>query len=396
MRFNEGGHPDHLSFAGLRGGGKGPSTNTTTNTSGTSSTSIPAWLDSASQGAVAQAQALAAQPYQPITGELVAPTTAAQNQAYQQVQNLQGQVDPAFQASQAAYTGLLGSATPETAAANAANTNTMYGNYAAGVVAPSAGLLGGYLGSASPATAGQVGSNALQLMQPYEQAVINPMLTIANQQLQQNLQGVAQNANNVGAYGGSRQGVEEGVAQAQSVLGTESNVANLLSSGYNAALTPAYNLANNASTQGYNAASLLAGQLGTGYANAQQQAGTIGANNLQAGLAAAQNLPVVAGAQQTADLQAASALQATGQAQQAQQQAIDNSNIAQQYAQQQYPYQSLDTLLSALGAVPYGTSTSSTGTSNVAQRTNPGIMNEITGYIGAIGSLAGGVAKAAG
>ncbi len=393
MRWNEGGQPDHLSFAGLRGGGKGPSTNTTTNTSGTSSTSIPAWLDTASQGAVAQAQALSQQPYQPITGELVAPTTGAQNQAYQQVANLQGQADPAYQASQAAYTGLLGSATPETAVGNAANTNTMYGNYVGGVVAPSAGLLGGYLGSASPATAQQVGSNAMQLMSPYEQAVIAPALQAGQQQYDLAAQQIAANANNVGAFGGSRQGVQEGVAQAQTALGTQGQIANLLASGYNAALTPATSLAQNASQQGYNAANTLASQLGTGYANAQQQAGTIGANNLQAGLTAAQNLPVVAGAQQTADLQAASALQATGSAQQAQQQAIDNSNIAQQYAQQQYPYQSLDTLLSALGAVPYGTSTTSTGTGNTAQRTNPGLMNEITGYIGAIGSLAGSVAK---
>ena len=372
--------------------GKGGSTSTTSNTGGTSSTAIPAWLDTASQSAVSQAQSLAAQPYTPYLGQTVAGASPYTTQSYNQIEALQGQANPAYDASQAAYSGLLGSAAPISAGQLNTNTGAMYNQFGQMVTQPTAGLLGNYLGGAAPATAGQVGSNAMQLMSPYEQAVINPTLAIAQQQLAQQQQQIAGQAQNVGAFGGSRQGVQEGVAQAQSILGTEGTISNLLASGYTTALTPAYNLANEGSQQGYNAASLLGSQLASGYQNAQQQAGNLGQLNLQAGMAAAQNLPTVATAQQTQAATEAGLLGAAGSEQQAQQQAQLNSQLGQFYAAQDYPYQSLDTLLSAIGAVPYGTNTTTTGTGTTTGTTTSGLGSTIGGAVGTAGAVAGTVA----
>lgn len=387
MNWTPGGQPDHLTFAGLRGS-KGGGTTTNNTTSGSSSAMIPDWLSNASQGAVQMAQNIASTPYTPYTGQMVAAQSPYTTQAFNTIEGMQGAANPAYNASQAAYGNLLGQVTPQTTDQINAMSNQLYGNYASNVVAPTAGLLGNYLQNAGPATAQQVGSNAMQLMSPYEQSVINPTLAIAKQQLAQQQQQTAAQANNVGAFGGTRMGVQQGVNQAQSTLGTESTISNLLASGYNQALGAGSTLANNASQQGYNAASLLAGQLGTGYQNAQQQAAGMANTNLSAGLTAAQQLPQVATAQQTETAKEAQALEAAGALDQNQQQANLNAQMSQFYSAQDYPYQSLDTLLSAVGAVPYSTTGTTSGTGTSTQTTQPGLMNEITGGLGAAASIA--------
>lgn len=336
------------------GGGGGQSINF-------SQTNIPAWLDTASQGAVGQAQTLANRPYTPYGGQIVAQPGADTAAAYQQIRDMQGTYQPAFQQSAAAYGGLLGSAAPITADQINQNANTLYGNYQSNVMNPAAGLLSGYLGNASPATVGQVSGNAMALMNPYEQAVINPALQAGQQQFQLAQQSIANQANNVGAFGGSRQGVTEGVAQSQAALGTGQAIGNLLNQGWQSALTPAYNLASAQSQQGYNAANTLAQMGEAGYNAAATQGGNIANTNLQAGLTAAQNLPAQALQEQGAAQKDASLLQTIGAAQQNQQQQQLNAQLGQYYEGQNWPVQNLDMLLSAVGSVPYGTSTLSYG-----------------------------------
>jgi hypothetical protein len=285
-------------------------------------------------------------------------------------------------------------------------------------------LLGQYLAGAGPATAAQVGANATALMSPYTQQVIDPALRAGQQQLALAQQGISAKANQVGAFGGSRQGVESGVADAQTALGTQQYIGNMLNTGWGQALTPAYNLANNASQQGYNAGALL-GQQGynaaalaaqQGYGAAGQLASLGGqaygqglglgqgtANqNLQAGLLAGQQLPGQAVTQANLDQQQAAALQASGAAQQQQQQQIIDEQMANWQAAYNQPYQNLDTLLASVGAVPYGTSTTGTGGSSTTQKTDPGLLNTIGAYVGfgtkiasAVGSGAGGAGGAA-
>ena len=349
---------------------------TTTSTTGTS-TVIPDWLTGAAQQAVGTAQDLSQRPYTPYTGQQVADAPADTQASYQAVRNLQGQSDPAYQASQGAYAGLLGSAAPITAGALNQNIGGLYGQYGQNVAAPTQALLGNYLAANGPATAGQVGANTQSLMNPYAQSVIAPTLAAGAQQLALADQGIAGQANNVGAFGGSRQGVAEGVAGAQTALGTEQQIGNMLTSGYNAALVPGYNLAANQAAQGLTAATQLGNTLGTGYANAQQLGGQMAGQNLQAGLAAAQNLPTVATAQQTADQQQAAMLQSIGGAQQAQAQNLLNANMGNFYAQQDWPVQNLDLLTSTLSGVPY--STSGTGTSDIQQQTSKNLAAGILG-----------------
>ena len=98
--------------------GKGGTTTQTTDTG----SAIPDWLTAGSQNAVQTATDLSNRPYTPYTGEQVAQPTADTQQAYQQVRDMQGAQAPAFDASKAAWSGLLPSAAPITAAG--VNDNT--------------------------------------------------------------------------------------------------------------------------------------------------------------------------------------------------------------------------------------------------------------------------------
>jgi hypothetical protein len=373
------------------GGGKGGSQNTTTTSTQNQSTNIPDWLTNASSQAVGYAQQLAGAQYQPYTGQIVANQSPDTQQAYSEIEGLQGSANPAFQASANAYGGLLGQAAPQTAAGINQLSNQLYGNYQQNVLNPAQGLLGGYL-QGGPATAGQVGANAQALMSPYAASVIAPALQAGQQQLALANQGIAQQANNVGAFGGSRQGVQEGVAAAQTSLGTQQQIANMLNSGWGQALTPAYGLAQQAGQQGYNAATGLAGMAQSGYGAAQTAGQNLANTNLQAGLTAAQMLPQQAVQQAQLGQQQAGALQAAGTAQEQYQQQLLNAQMGQFYGAQQQPYTNLDTLLAAVGGVPYSTTSDSTGYNNVAARTNPGLLNTITGVLGSVAKIAGAAA----
>ncbi|HEY2417533.1 MAG TPA: hypothetical protein VGH84_06410 [Steroidobacteraceae bacterium] len=383
------------------GGGKSSSSSYST---GTTSTNIPDWLTSASQGAVQNAQAIAATPYSPYTGQIVADTPADTQAAYQAVRNMQGQYDPSYTAAQNAWGGVLGNLQSQTPDQQNAMTNALYGNYGQNVFNPAAGLLGQYM-QQGPATAQQVGQNAMTLMSPYEAAVINPSLKLAQQSLAQNLGTIGSAANQAGAFGGARQGVMEGTAQSQAALGEGQMVGNLLNQGWQTAMTPATQVALQGGQQGYNAATGLAGMLGTGYQNAQQQAANMMNVNTGLGTTAAQQLPQIATAQQAADQKNASLLQSIGAAQQNQQQTELNAQIGQYWQQQEYPYQQESELLSALSSVPYSTSGTytsyGTDTGSSSKNTAAGVMGGAAtgasigaafGGVGApIGAVAGGL-----
>jgi len=369
-------------------GGKGGKQESTTNQLANSYTNLPGWLDAGSQQAIGMATDLSNKQYNPYTGQLVADQSPDTLAAYQQVRNLQGNADPAFAASANAYQGLLGQATPQTADQITGLANQLYGNFGQQVLNPAQSMFGSYAANAGPATAGQVGANAQALMSPYSASVIAPMIAAGEQQREMARQQIAKSADSAGAFGGSRQGVVEGTSDAAIQLGTQQQIGNLLQSGWGQALTPATNLATSASAQGFNANNILA-QLGlTGYQGAQTEAGHIGDQNLAAGLTAADRLPAQAVAQGTFDQQQAGALQAAGGGQQAYQQQLLNSLYGQYQQGQNQPYQNLDTLLAALGAVPYGTTSGSQGYGKSTNQTYPGLMDQISGAIGLVGKVA--------
>jgi hypothetical protein len=243
----------------------------TTSAATDTSQKIPDWLANTGEYAVSRAADLSNRPYTPYTGELVAPQSADTLNSYQAVRDLQGQGAPAYQQSIGAYSNILGSgaANPIRASGVNQNTNELYGNFQQGPMAQAQGLLGGYL-NGGPATAAQVGQNASTLMSPYAQNVIDPALRAGEQARQIARQTIGANANNVGAFGGSRQGVTEGVSDAQNALGTQQQIGNMLQSGWGQALNSGTQIGLQAGQQGYGAAT---GPGGAGHRQHQPERG---------------------------------------------------------------------------------------------------------------------------
>ena len=375
-------------------GGKGGSTSQTSNQSGISSTQLPDWLTGAAQQAVGTAQTLSQNPslFNPYSGQQVAPQSGLTTAAYNQIQSPYTQAGTIGNTADAIYNAMLpAGATTEQQA--------IYGGLgqAQQSIANAQGAAGGLLGryaNIGPISAQQVAQNAQSMMSPYTQAVIDPVRQMGQQALAQNLQQVGAAANQSGAFGGSRQGVMEGVAQAQQALGESAQIGNLLNTGYNTALGAANQLA--MSTQG------LGEQAGSTLAQLAGQGG-----NILAGLQAqgGQALGGYAQQQMMGALQAADPLQqqylgnlvGLGNQQQQQQQAEMNAQIGNYYAQQNQPIQNLDLLISAVTGVPYGTTSSMYGTGAGSQMANRGLSGMASGALGgaatgaAIGSVVPGI-----
>jgi hypothetical protein len=388
MMWSEAGQPAHLTFAGLRGGSKGGSANTssTSSTDQSGSVTLPSWLSNASQQAVGAASQLQSENYSPqYTGEMVAGPSSDTSQYYNAVQGLQGQGMGGYNAAGNAYQGMLSQLAPQTAGGINQLSNQLYGNYLGGVVNPSAGLLGQYMGGT--AGANQIGANQMALMSPYLGAVVNPTLALGQQSLANNLMNIGANANQAGAFGGTRQGVMEGVAQSQAALSGAQYIGNLLSQGYNAAMPVSQALQG----QGYGAANTLAGQLQSGYGAAQQAGQGIANQNLAAGLTSAQQLPGLLTSQQNAAVQQAGLLQTAGQQQEAYQQALDDAAYGNWYEAANAPYQNLQTLLSAVSGVPYGYDYTSQGTSTGTSKTTntPSLASSVGQGVGSVATIAG-------
>jgi hypothetical protein len=374
---------------------KGPSQTATTTQSGSSTTALPDWLSNAAREATDRAVALSNQTPAAYTGQLVADQSPDTSAAYQNVRNLQNAANPAYSTAANAWNGVIGQLAPQTAAGVNDLSSQLYGNFQGNVLNPATGLLGGYM-SGGPATAQQVGANAQTLMTPYQQQVIDPTIAAGQRQLALAKQGIAAQANNVGAFGGSRMGVQEGVADAQAALGTQQTIGNLLNAGWGQALTPAYGTAMQAGQQGYGAATGLANLSSAGYGQALTAGTGIANQNLQTGLLAGQQLPTQAANQASLGLTLAQALSGVGTAEQGQQQQGLNAAYGQFQQQQNQPYMNLDVLLSALSGVPYGTTTTSSGTDTTRQTTDPGLLNTIGAYVGFGSKIGSTAAKVAG
>lgn len=270
---------------GAAGGGGQPQTQT-------QQVILPPWLESAAQGSVASAQALSQQPYQANPYAQVVPMTADQTQAYSTIAGLQGATNPAYEQAEQAVSG------------------------------------GGLLGQVTPETASQLTTNAQAIMNPYTAQVVNPSLQLMQQQLAQTTQGIDANAANVGAFGGSRQGVEEGVAQAQEAIGAGQLEGGLLQGEYNTALSSAQNMAN---------------------------------QNLYAGEWATSELPQLETSQVGQEEQQAGLLENVGRAEQGQSQAEMDQQAQNWQTAWQYPYTQQEELEQALTSTPYGGTTITTG-----------------------------------
>jgi len=299
--------PHGTDFHIARGSGGGGQQTTTTKTE------LPQFVLDQVQNNIGRANELGTAPYvtNPYSG--VAPTTPGQTQGGQEIVNLQNQAQ-----------------------------TTAY--------APAERQLTGLLGQAAPVTADQISGNVSSLMKPYSDIVIDPSLTLMQQQLARTKQQIGANADAVGAFGGSRQGVEEGVADSQEALQAGQLKSGLLQSGYNAVLPVAAGIANQNQNLGQWATSLL---------------------------------PNIATTASDQGLKEASALYGVGQQQQAQQQNIMDVNAANYEAQRMWPAMGLGLQEQAISTAPFGQNSTSTGPA--AQSNTAGM---VIGGIGAAASVA--------
>ena len=304
--------PYATDFAIARGGGSGgPQTTTQV-------TQLPAFIQEAGEEGLAQAKQIAARPYEANPYAKVVPQSASATQAYDTIRNMQGATAPAFGAAQEAITG------------------------------------GGLLDSVAPITTGQINTDTAALLNPYLTAVVDPTVTQMRQGLQQSLGKERARASDVGAFGGSRLGVQEGTAQSQEALGEGQLVGGLLSGGYDRAQTIAGNLA--------------------------QQ-------NLAAGQWATTTLPQLAVGGQAETAKEAGLLEQVGRAEQGQSQA-ELDQLAQNWETQwNYPIEGLSLIESVLGTTPHGSTTTSTGP--------PPQSNTAGQIMGGIGTAAGVAASIA-
>jgi len=295
----------------------------------TQRTEIPAWLEDVTRENIARADALSNRPYQPYTGPTIAGFAPEQEAAFQYTQAGIGATQPVF--GQAIQT-----------ASDVSQYNPM------GVTAPN--FLQGNIGA---------------YMNPYIENVENAALS--------RLQGATQTAvNRIGdqalaarAFGGSRQGIAEGVALGEAARSAGELSANLRSQGFGQA-------AQLLQTDQQRA---LQAQL------ANQQAGLAGA---QQRLSAAGQLADLSGEYQRSRQLDAALLENIGQQRQAQQQAALDEAYRRFQEQQNYPIEMLNLRLGATSATPY--STTSTGTQFVPRG------NAFLQGLGAVGSAATGAA----
>ena len=270
-------------------------------------TELPPWLNEAAQKNLDIADQLASRPYQPYGGSTLAGFAPEQQQAFGMAQQNVGAYQPAL-----------------TAGMGAAARGAYYDPQM--VSAPS--FLQG---------------NIQEYMNPYISEVEQRATSNAERALQQQMNQISGQAIQSRAFGGSRQGIAEGVAAAEGARGIGDLSAQLRAQGFQQA----------AALQQADQARQMQASL------ANQQAGLSGAS---LGLQGAGVLGNLAQQRQQLGLTDVGAVGAIGEAQQAQAQRALDDAYARFVEQRDFPTQQLNLRLAAVGATPYGQTTTQTST----------------------------------
>jgi hypothetical protein len=296
-------------------------------------TQLPPWINDAAQQNYAVAQQIATTPLQQYQGQMTPDVSQQLQQSWNTAATAGNAGLPQINAATAGFTGALGQ-TPMT-------------------VTPQS----------------LAGTSLQPYMDPYTKSVIDTSLPIMQQQLGQTLATNAGNAVNQGAFGGSRFGVQQGVAQAQGAQNMAQMAAGLNQANFQQAQAAATgDITRN-----------LQGQ----QANQQAQQAKINSD-----------IQAASGLNQTAQVAGQQAQNAFGMQNTAGTQqmstAQDQINAQMQKFQQAwgYPTQELGVLQSALGMTPYGQT--QTGVSNT-QTYTPTDWAALAGSgMGMLGSIFGG------
>jgi len=212
--------------------------------------------------------------------------------------------------------------------------------------------------------AGQLaGTDLRPYMNPFTSQVIDTSLAQGRQELARTQNNTSDAAMSAGAFGGSRHGVQSGVADAQHSLGAANLAAQLNSA----------NFAQAQGAAGQDIAARFQGDL------ANQAAGLQGAGlNLNAALGSGN----VAGQQQAAYLQSVLAGLAGQQQLQGQQQAVNQYDADVANAANVLPMQQLQTIQGVLGGIPLAQTTNGTTTSTQQQGGGSGLLQALGGGLG--------------
>lgn len=270
----------------MGGGSKQPATTTTIQ-----KTELPPWLEGVTKENLAIADRLSQRPYEAYGGQTIAGFAPEQEQAFNYMRQGVGMTDPLYQR-------------------------------ATGVTSDVAGF--------QPTSF--LNANLQGYMNPYVENVENRAIDAANRSLRQATNRIGDQARAAGAFGGSRQGIAEGVAAAETATGVGDLAARLRADAFNQA----------------------ANQFGQDQSRAAQAAGLR--------MNAASQLGALAGQQQAARLQDASLLENIGMQRQALQQAYMDDAYNRWLEQRNYPIDMLNLRLGATSATPYGGTSTTTGT----------------------------------
>jgi len=310
------------------------STDTSSQQQSISQVQLPPWVNQAAQQNYALAQNIANRPLTQFQGQQVADVAPQTQQAWNLAATSGGAGADQYNASQAGYLTAAGTPATQVTPQSLASTNLQ------------------------------------PYMNPYTQSVINSTLPLMQQQNALSQNQAANQANSANAFGGSRQGVQQGVAQAQGALNIGQMASQLNQANFNQAQAAATgdisrDLTAQQSNQGANQAninSLIQASSGLGALGTQAQQ-----NQRQQFLELS-----TAGAQQQQQAQNQIA---------AQMGAFNQAN--------QYPGQQLGVLQSALGMTPYGSTTMGSQTGQTQQTTTASPMSDIFGGLQALGGAFG-------
>jgi hypothetical protein len=314
--------------------GSSGSTDTSSQQQNISQTSLPPWINQAAQQNYGLAQNIANRPLTQFSGQQVADVAPQTQQAWNLAATSGGAGADQYNASQAAY--LTAAGTPATQV----NAQSL------------------------------AGTNLQPYMSPFTQSVITSTLPLMQQQNALSQNQAANQANSSNAFGGSRQGVQQGVAQAQGALNIGQMASQLNQANFQQAQAAATgDITRNLQAQTSN--------------QAADQANT---NSL---IAAAGGLGTLGSQAQQNQRQQFLELTQAGAGQQQQGQNEINAQMNQFNQAQAYPGQQLGVLQSALGMTPYGSTTMGSQTGQSQTTTTPSTMADVTGALGALGSAFG-------
>jgi hypothetical protein len=308
----------------------GGGSDTTSTTQSQQVQQLPPWINQAAQQNYGLAQNVAERPLQQYQGQMVADVSPQMQQSWNTAAAGGNAGQAQYDASQAGYLGVLGQQPQQVTAGQLSNTNL------------------------SP------------YMSPYTQSVINSTLPIMNQALGQQQIGNQSQAAGAGAYGGSRQAIQQGVTQAQGALGMGQMAAQLNQANFGQAQTAAQQD--------------ISGRMQADLANqaAQQNQGNL---NLQASA----GMSALGNAAQQNQIKNFTEQMTAGQMQQQQAQNVINANMAKFQNAWNYPNTQLSVLQSALGMTPYEQGTQGSQTTETQQAANP--LGMALGGLQTLGSL---------